>query len=186
MKLSRLLLHLCWVLPAATLALYVVNPAGVPSWDPRGRLLGIIPYRIPANSMAPTFPKGSLVFACTWSYFRATPERGDVIVFRPPHDRATSYLKRVVGLEGEAVRLKDGKLFIDGVPQGEPYTYPNDSLRPMRTERRTQRSFLRLPAMRFAGQRWSWRHSSARNFGLRGAPAREQHLACRRPLSRPF
>lgn len=128
MKLSRLLLHLCWVLPTATLALYVVNPAGVPSWDPRGRLLGIIPYRIPANSMAPTFPKGSLVFACTWSYFRATPERGDVIVFRPPHDRATSYLKRVVGLEGEAVRLKDGKLFIDGVPQGEPYTYPNDSL----------------------------------------------------------
>lgn len=128
MKASRLLLHLCWALPTAALALYVINPAGVPTWDPRGRLLGVIPYRVPADSMAPTIRNGSLVAACTWAYVRSTPERGDVIVFRPPHDPATPYLKRVVGLAGEEVRLEDGKLFIDGVLQEEPYTHPHDSM----------------------------------------------------------
>lgn len=129
MKWSRIVLHACWAAPAVTLALYLINPAGVPSWDPRGRLLGVIPYRVPADSMAPTFPRGSHVLACTWAYSRSTPARGDVIVFRSPDDRATPFFKRVVGLAGDELEFRDGKLLIDGVLRHEAYTRPNDPVR---------------------------------------------------------
>ena len=128
MKYSRVLLHLCWMAPVVVVALYLLNPAGVPSWDPRGRLLGVIPYRVPAVSMAPTLTEGSIVAACTWAYLRTAPQRGDVIVFRPPHDRTVPYLKRVVGLEGDEVKFKDGKLFLGGVLQDESYIHSDDSL----------------------------------------------------------
>lgn len=126
MKLARALLHLCWIVPTTLLGLYLVNPAGVPTWDPRGRLVGVIPYRVPADSMAPTFPDDSLVAACTWAYVGSSPERGDVIVFRPPHDPQMPFMKRVVGLEGESIRFEDDTLYVDGVPQHEPYLVPGD------------------------------------------------------------
>ncbi len=49
------------------------------------------------------------------------PRRGDVVVARGPAGRAGEYLKRVVGLPGEEVRLRDGLLFVDGKRVREPY-----------------------------------------------------------------
>lgn len=124
MKLSRVLLYLIWVIPGILLIVYFLNPLGVPTWDPRGRVLGVIPYRVPASSMAPTYPARSFVLACTWAYARSTPALGDVIVFWPPTDPGTPYVKRIVGIGGDTVQFADGALERNGVEQHEPYLMP--------------------------------------------------------------
>jgi signal peptidase I len=48
-------------------------------------------------------------------------ERGDLIIFYFPKDTSVSYLKRVIGLPGEAVELRGGAVFVDGRPLAEPY-----------------------------------------------------------------
>jgi len=49
------------------------------------------------------------------------PERGDVIVFNPPHDPAKNYVKRLVGLPGDTVEMRGKQLYVNGVPLDEPY-----------------------------------------------------------------
>jgi signal peptidase I len=44
------------------------------------------------------------------------PQRGDVVVFRLPKDTATDYVKRLVGLPGDRIQMKDGLLYINGIP----------------------------------------------------------------------
>jgi signal peptidase I len=51
----------------------------------------------------------------------ATPGRGDVIVFLPPHDPSKNYVKRLVGLPGDTLEMRDKVLYLDGEPQAEPY-----------------------------------------------------------------
>lgn len=126
MKPARILLHFCWIVPALLVALYFANPSGTPTWDPRGRVLGVIPYRVPSVSMAPSLPKGSLVVVCTWIDRDRPPERGDVIVFRAPGDRAAPYLKRVVGIAGDRVAFEGHRFLRDGVVQNEPYAVYED------------------------------------------------------------
>jgi len=54
------------------------------------------------------------------------PERGDVIVFNPPHDPRKNYVKRVVGLPGDTLAMRDKTLVRNGVPQEEPYARHRD------------------------------------------------------------
>lgn len=49
------------------------------------------------------------------------PRRGDVVVFRPPHDPNRNYVKRVVGVPGDTLEMRDKVLFLDGSPQDEKY-----------------------------------------------------------------
>ena len=59
------------------------------------------------------------------------PKRGDVIVFRFPVDPSKDFVKRVVGLPGEEVELRNGTVYIDGVLLEEPYlTEPDTSTEP--------------------------------------------------------
>jgi signal peptidase I len=50
------------------------------------------------------------------------PHRSDVIVFFPPHDPTKNYVKRLVGLPGDTLEMRDKILYMNGVPQFEPYT----------------------------------------------------------------
>lgn len=113
------------LVPVLVIAAYVLNPADVPSPDPRGRLAGYIPYTLRSDSMAPTFPAGTQVVACTWAYVDAEPARGDVVAFWPPHSDVP-WAKRIVGLEGEVLRLENGVLYANDEPVDEPYLYPGD------------------------------------------------------------
>ena len=54
------------------------------------------------------------------------PERGDVVVFRPPHDPDLDVVKRMVGMPGDTLRMEDKQLFINGQPYEEPYTRFSD------------------------------------------------------------
>ena len=107
-RLRTFFIHLGWIAPLLVVAFYLVNPAGVPSWDPRGRLFGVIPYRAPSASMAPAY------------------EPGDVVVFWPPHDPRSPWLKRIIAVGGETIRFAGDTVTVDGRPLSEPYVAPGD------------------------------------------------------------
>ncbi|MES1165660.1 MAG: signal peptidase I [Verrucomicrobiota bacterium] len=85
-------------------------------------------FQIPSGSMIPTLEVGDHIFVAKFSYglgipftdkkiFEyAAPERGDVIVFKFPQDHSTDYIKRVVGLPGDKVEVRQNEVFINGVP----------------------------------------------------------------------
>ena len=87
---------------------------------PPGVLPGKI-YVVKGASMEPSFREGCWLLVSRKAYVRGTPARGDVAIIRDPGDRDRSYVKRVVGLPGEEVRLYDGMCFVDGNRLSEPY-----------------------------------------------------------------
>jgi signal peptidase I len=81
------------------------------------------PYRIPSPSMVDTLEIGDRVLVNRVVYHLKDVERGDVIVFRYPRNRNVVFIKRVVGLPGDVLQAKDGKLYVNGVAQDEPYVH---------------------------------------------------------------
>jgi signal peptidase I len=56
-----------------------------------------------------------------------SPKRGEVIVFRPPRDPRRSYVKRVIGLPGDRIEIRDGRVYVNGQLQPEPYITRRDN-----------------------------------------------------------
>jgi signal peptidase I len=103
------------------------------------------PFTIPSGSLIPTLFVGDYVmvskFSYGWSRFSvpfisnflpagrfwaATPNRGDVAVFKLPSDHSTDFIKRVIGLPGDHIQMRSGRLFINGVivPREADGTFP--------------------------------------------------------------
>lgn len=98
------------------------------------RTVLIQPFSIPSGSMRPTLLEGDYLFVTKWAYgysrhslpfspnlfsgriWGAEPERGDVAVFKYPPNPSLDYIKRVVGLPGDRVQMRDGVLHINGEP----------------------------------------------------------------------
>jgi signal peptidase I len=80
----------------------------------------LLPIRVVGLSMEPTFHNRSINFINRLSYIRSEPRRGDVVGIRLAGEHLM-FLKRVVGLPGEAVSFEDGHVCINGVRQEEPY-----------------------------------------------------------------
>ncbi|MCQ0989027.1 signal peptidase I [Jiella marina] len=90
------------------------------------------PFSIPSGSMMPTLLVGDYLFVSKWSYgfskysfplspdlfdgriLASDPERGDVVVFRKPNEEDTDYIKRLIGLPGDHIRVTNGILSING------------------------------------------------------------------------
>lgn len=70
--------------------------------------------------MRPTFLEGDRIFVDKISYRFHDPERGDIIVFKYPLDRKKDFVKRLVGLPGDKIRIREGKLIINGNLIEEP------------------------------------------------------------------
>ena len=95
------------------------------------------PFRIPSSSMRPGLVTGDFILVNKFSYgIRlpvldakvidvSSPQRGDVAVFRAPHEPDKDYIKRIIALPGDTVVYKDKKLTLNGVlvPQVEDGTY---------------------------------------------------------------
>ena len=86
------------------------------------------PYRIPTASMEPTLQVSDRVIANRVVYRLHAPERGDIVVFDAPAAVAQAcsadggaFIKRIVGLPGEVVSMRDGRVYVDGAPLREPY-----------------------------------------------------------------
>ncbi len=85
------------------------------------------PFIVNGASMDPTFATGQYLIIDQVSYYFQEPARGDVIVFRYPLDTKKYFIKRIIGLPGETIALKNGKVFVknrknpDGMLLDEPY-----------------------------------------------------------------
>jgi signal peptidase I len=78
--------------------------------------------RVESVSMQPTLFAGDFVVVNKLAYMFGSPRRGDVIVFQfPPNPAQDPYIKRIIGLPGENLRIEDGEVYIDGVRFLEPY-----------------------------------------------------------------
>lgn len=78
------------------------------------------PYKIPTGSMKPTFMENDKIFVDKLSYRFHKPQRGDIIVFKFPKDPKKDFVKRLVGLPGERVEIRNGVLLINGRPMTDP------------------------------------------------------------------
>ncbi len=82
------------------------------------------PVKVEGTSMAPLLTDQERIFINKFVYRFEPIERGDVVVFWYPFDRSKSFIKRVVGLPGETVELRQGSVYINGDPVAEPYVPP--------------------------------------------------------------
>ena len=71
--------------------------------------------------MEPGIQDGQLFLVNKTAYWFGSPQRGDIIVFHYPKNREQDFIKRIIGLPGETIQIKDGKTYIDGHPIDEPY-----------------------------------------------------------------
>ena len=89
------------------------------------------PFNIPSGSMKPNLLVGDFIFVSKYSYgfskhslpfsiplipgkiFSNTPDRGDIVVFKTPQNNRTDYIKRVIGLPGDKIKIKNGIIFIN-------------------------------------------------------------------------
>ena len=111
------------------------------------------PFRIPSESMVPTLTVGQRVLVDRVSPRFSDPDRGDILVFKPPHgadddaevqcgapetpdqpcarptkDRSdTNFIKRVVGLPGDRLKVLNGHVYINGKQQTEPFINASES-----------------------------------------------------------
>jgi signal peptidase I len=72
-------------------------------------------FQIPSESMVPTLLVGDRLVADGWAYRNGSPHRGDIIVFDYPRDPSIKYVKRVIGLPGDEVKIVGGELFVNRV-----------------------------------------------------------------------
>lgn len=77
--------------------------------------------QIPSASMEPTILIGDRIWTDKLFLRLGEIKRGDIVVFTPPIPSDYPYIKRVIGLPGETVEVKNGQVFIDGLPLREPY-----------------------------------------------------------------
>ncbi|HKP24332.1 MAG TPA: signal peptidase I [Dongiaceae bacterium] len=91
------------------------------------------PFNIPSGSMVPTLLEGDYLFVSKMAYgyskfsfpgglvpvkgriWEGAPTRGEVVVFRPTRDPETDFIKRVIGLPGDRIQVRDGRLYINDV-----------------------------------------------------------------------
>lgn len=77
--------------------------------------------RVEGNSMVPSLNDGQFVVVNRLAYVFGEPERGDVIVFHPPHDPPRRFIKRIIGTPGDVVQVQGGEIYVNGVLLDEPY-----------------------------------------------------------------
>jgi signal peptidase I len=110
------------------------------------------PFRIPSESMEPTLDVSQRVLVDRVSFRFSDPDRGDIVVFKPPKgadsdacgtsaydesrqacpqptkDRSdTNFIKRIVAVPGDRLKVMGGRVFIDGKRQDEPYIRPDEA-----------------------------------------------------------
>jgi signal peptidase I len=79
------------------------------------------PVKVEGTSMMPSLDDQERIFVNKFVYRLEPIERGDVVVFRYPRDPAKSFIKRVIAVAGDRVRIEAGQVYVDGKPLAEDY-----------------------------------------------------------------
>ena len=77
-------------------------------------------FKLPSDSMRPTLFSGDAILVDKRIYKKSDPSRGDVVAFISPQDKRKLFGKRIVGLPGETLEIKEGKILINAVPVTQP------------------------------------------------------------------
>lgn len=83
-------------------------------------------FKIPSGSMLPTLQIGDHLLVNKFIYYFEPIRRGDIIVFKFPQDETRDFIKRIIGLPGEALEVRGRQVLINGVPLSEPYAVYSD------------------------------------------------------------
>jgi signal peptidase I len=122
------------IFAAVPIFMYVLNPFGTSTYDPRGRIFGVLPYRIPSVSMAPTLMPGDFILVDATAYSNQNPEVNDIIVFNYPPDQSVNYVMRVIGKPNDQVSIIKGDVLINGNQLDQSYLDKNNSVRTNQTD----------------------------------------------------
>jgi signal peptidase I len=79
------------------------------------------PVKVEGTSMMPSLDDQERIFVNKFVYRLEPIQRGDIVVFRYPRDTSKSYIKRVVGLAGDHIRIDDGLVYVNDKPVDEDY-----------------------------------------------------------------
>lgn len=88
----------------------------------------VSPFQVEGTSMLDTLEHREYIVINKFVYFIGKPQRGDVVVFRPPHDRKNYYVKRIIGLPGDEVIIRGGYVYLRKGGEGEEAQLPEDYL----------------------------------------------------------
>jgi signal peptidase I len=83
------------------------------------------PVKVEGTSMMPGLEDQERIFVNKFVYRWEPIQRGDIVVFRYPRDTSKSYIKRVIGLAGDHIRIEDGQVYVNGAAIDEDYV-PSD------------------------------------------------------------
>jgi signal peptidase I len=78
-------------------------------------------FGVMGSAMAPSFPHGTVVDV--EEYGMDEPQRGDVVVFRSPENPGLRFIKRIIGVPGDLVEVRNGIVNVNGTPLDEPYKW---------------------------------------------------------------
>ena len=78
-------------------------------------------FEVVGSSMEPNLHDGQRLLINKVVYFFREPEAGEVIVFQPPKNKRTDYIKRIIALPGDVVEIKSGVVYVNGSPLDEPF-----------------------------------------------------------------
>ena len=79
------------------------------------------PVKVEGTSMMPGLEDQERIFVNKFVYRLEPIARGDIVVFRYPRDTSKSYIKRVIGVAGDRVRIENGQVYVNGDPVAEDY-----------------------------------------------------------------
>lgn len=77
--------------------------------------------RVVGSSMYPSLHDGDLLIASKVDYHIHPIERGDIVILKDPYDPSRDFIKRVVGLPGDRIQIRDHRVLVNGTPLREPY-----------------------------------------------------------------
>ncbi len=104
------------------------------------------PYKVQMQSMEHTLEPDQYVLVDKLTPRWDSYKRGDIVVFKPPADWGpfddTPYIKRVIGVGGETVEIRDGLVYINGTALPEPYIYKDDNGNPQPTTASDQATWV--------------------------------------------
>ena len=81
----------------------------------------IVNAQVPTGSMKNTIMEGDRLIGFRLSYIFSKPQRGDIVIFKFPDDETENYVKRIIGIPGDVIQIKEGHVYVNGELSTEDY-----------------------------------------------------------------
>lgn len=123
------------------------------------------PHQVDGHSMDPNFANGEYILTDKISYRIHPPKRGDVVVFHSPQDEKVDFIKRIIGIPGDMIKVVGGYAYLNGVKLQEEYI--NDPGQVLAGKFMTESTVVDVPAGQYFVMGDNRLHSSdSREWGL--------------------